>query len=291
MRRIAFFTVTALSCAAAFGQSLLDCIEPDVARTLLRQGQGAQQPPDITATVPAELSSLRMPREFTWIGSAERITGRLDATTNMSQVTAAWRTSLAPDAARAATAAALAGSGWEIRSQPGMSMNVFRSADQMPQTACRDGKPVNFTASPMDGVTYVLFTIQRNNNSSLICSQPAQPGFVTGLEKYTPHLDLPVDPATGVAVRQQGGGTSSGGGQINARTQFTLQDSPGNVARHFAKQMAGQGWTSDANWSGTLTAGSSWSRRDAGTVLQSTLSVTAVDEHQFVALLHISTLQ
>jgi hypothetical protein len=233
-----------------------------------------------------------MPGTYTWIGSAERITGRVDATTNASHVTAAWRSSLAPEAARAGAVAALTASGWEVRAQMGASIAVFNSP--MSQAACRQGKPVNVNASAMDGATYVLLTLQRGNNSNTICSQPARtfPTTGTGLEPHLPRLELPVDPATGVAVRMQGGGSSSAGGVINARAEFVLRDSAGSIARHFASQMAQQGWTSDASWSGASSAGSSWSKRpETGSLLQGTLSVTALDETQVVAALRVSKLQ
>jgi len=293
MRRVAFVTMAALCAAAAFGQGLLDCMDPDVLRTLLMQGQG-QQLPVITVAVPAELSALKMPREFAWIGSAERITGKVDATTSASQVTAAWRTSLAPDAAQAATATALTASGWEVWPRSGAGLDVFRTpAMQTWQDACRDGKPVNFTAGAMDGVTYVRFTIQRNSNYNSACSQRAMSAraYATGLEKYMPHLEMPVDPATGMAARSRGNGTSSADGVVTAEAEFALKDSVGNVAGNFAKQMTGQGWTPDANWSGATTAGSSWSKRDAGALIQSTLSVTAVDDQQFTAALRVIKLQ
>lgn len=292
MRRVAFFTMAALSGAAALGQSLLDCVEPDVLRALLPQSQG-ERPPVITAEVPQEISALKMPGAFTWIGSAERITGRVDATTSASRVTAAWRSGLAPEAARAAAATAMTASGWEVR--PPLGMSVFSSA-AMPvtQTACRDGKPVNVNASAVDGVTYVLVTIQRGNTGDSTCSRPAPPAFSTGtgLEPHLPRLEMPVDPATGAAARMQSGGGGSNGGVLRARAEFTARDSAGNIARHFARQMAEQGWTSDANWSGVSTAGSSWSKRpDAGALVQGTLLVTALDERQFVAVLRVSRLQ
>ncbi|HUG72599.1 MAG TPA: hypothetical protein VMK82_04165, partial [Steroidobacteraceae bacterium] len=266
MRRVACFTMATLATVAAFGQGLLDCLEPDVLRALLLENQG-QRAPVITGAVPPEIAALRMPGAYTWIGSAERITGRVDATTNASHVTAAWRSSLAPEAARAGVAAALAASGWEVRPQMGAAMSVFRTP--MAQTACREGKPVNVNASAMDGVTYVLLTLQRGNNTNTTCNQPARtlPTTGTGLEPHLPRLEMPVDPATGVAARMQSSGASSGGGAINARAEFVVRDSAGSIARHFASQMAQQGWTSDASWSGAATAGSSWSKRpDAGSL-------------------------
>jgi hypothetical protein len=293
MRRAAIFIIATLSGVTAFSQSLLDCIEPDVLRVLLLQGQGDRMPV-ISAAVPAEISTLRMPREFTWIGSAERALGRMDATTNLTQVTAAYRSSLAPDAARAATASALTASGWEVRPPLGLGSGVFSSADMViSQQACRDGKSVSFNANAMDGITYVLVTIQRGNSANTICTQPSAFAMISNnaFAPYLPRLKLPSDPATGAAARSQGSGSSSSGGVLTARVEFSVKDSIGNVGRNFARQMTEQGWTSDANWAGASTAGSSWSRREAGALIQATLQVTAVDDRQFAATLRIQKLQ
>lgn len=292
MRRVAFITMAMLSGAAAFGQGLLDCVDPDVLRALLLQGQ-SERPTVFTSAVPAELAPLRMPGGFAWIGSAERTMGRADATTNSSQVTAAWRSSLAPAAARAATATALTSSGWEIRGQSVGNPVFSSSANPMSQTACRNGKPVSMSTAAMDGVTYVMFTIQRGNNNDSTCNSSNQ--FMrpaTGFDPYLPRLEMPADPATGATVRMPSYGTSIRNGTFIARAQFAVKDSPGNVARHFAKQMADQGWISDASWNGTATAGSSWSRRgDGGGLIQATLMVTAADERQFTTVLRVLSLQ
>lgn len=293
MRRIALFTLAALCGITAFGQGLLDCVEPDVLRALLPQGQG-QAPPVITGEVPQELVALKMPGAFTWIGSAERIVGRVNATTNLSQVSAAWRSSLAPEAARAAAAAALTSSGWAV--QPPQGMRVFTSASiPVTQTACRDGRPVNLRASAMEGVTYVLVTLQRGSpGANPACNQPLTAFSTgTGLDPYLPLLEMPVDPTTGAAATLRGGSYGGGpaGGTVHARAEFVTGDAAGNVARHFAQQMAEQGWSSDADWSGASSAGSSWSKRpEAGTLVQGTLMVTALNERQFVAVLRVSRL-
>jgi hypothetical protein len=294
MRTIALIAVAALSGGAAMGQSLLDCIEPDVLRTLLLPNQ-SERPLVVTAAVPTEIAVLKMPGGFAWIGSAERITGRADATTNISQVTAAWRSSLAPDAARTAAANALTASGWQMQARFGVGFSVFNSTATLPasQPACRDGKPVNLNAMAMDGVTYVTITIQRGSNNESTCNSPFRMGAAstTGLEKFMPSLELPADPATGARPRIQSG---RGGfaGTLNAQVDFTMKDSPANVARHLARQMAAQGWSSDASWSGASTAGSSWSRRDdSGTLIHGSLLVTALGEGQFSTVLRVLRLQ
>lgn len=292
MRRIALFTLAALCGITAFGQGLLDCVEPDVLRALLPQGQG-QDPPAITGEVPRELVVLKMPGAFAWIGSAERIAGRVSATMNLTLVSAAWRSSLEPEAARAAAAAALTSSGWDVRPPP--VMGVFTSAS-MPvmQTACREGMPVNLNTSAMDGVTYVLVTFQRGSTTgNAICDRPAAAfQTIAGLQSQLPQLEMPVDPERQTSARLQGTSMNVSGNMIHAQAEFVIRGPVGNVARHFATQMADQGWTRDAQWSGASTAGSSWSKRpQAGSLMQGTLSVTRLDERQLVAVLRVSTLQ
>ncbi len=78
---------------------------------------------------------------------------------------------------------------------------------------------------------------------------------------------------------------------MTLRAEFTVTESVGNIGRNFAKQMAAQGWNSDATWSGASTAGSSWSRRgDDGALLQSSLLLTAYDDRRFAAVLRINRL-
>lgn len=292
MRRMACLTLMALCGAAASGQGLLDCIEPDVLHGLVLQGPG-ERSMVISAAVPAELSSLKMPAGFTWIGSAERPGGRIDALTIASQVSAAWRSNLAPEAAREATVSAMTASGWQVQSPFGAMNRVFTSSTPFAQIACRDGRQVSINASAMDGVTYVMLNIQPGGTMAA-CNQSPRPEFVsgTGLEAILPTLDLPLDPRTGVAAPYSGGGVSSGGGAMSAQTEFTISDSATNVARHFATQMARQGWTSDATWSGATTAGSSWSRRgNDESLVQATLTVTATGGQRISAMLRLGKLQ
>lgn len=288
MRRIAGFIAVTLWGVAAYGQSLIDCVDPDVVNSLLRQGQ-AERSLVTTSEIPRELTALQMPAGFSWIGAAHRVVGIFNATTNASQVTAAWRSNLSPESARSAAGNALAASGWQVRPDMGLAIRGFFSPSQpLPLTACREGVPVNVNVSAMDGVTYVLINIQRDINANSVCAQPmrnALPGMEMGSD--LPRLAVPA--GARVQSGNAGGGIS---GTASASIEFTLSESAGNVARHFAVQLAEQGWTNDANWSGSSTAGSSWSRRaDAGALVHGLLSVTALDDRRFVAALRVSRVQ
>lgn len=295
MRRTVFFTMATLASAAVFGQGLLDCIEPDVLRALVLQGQ-SEQPPLITGALPAELSAVKLPREFSWIGSAERRMGMLDANTNAVQVTAAWRSSLTTEAAREAATNALIASGWEIRSLGTTRNGGFKASFiPVPRMACRDGNAVDVNAGAMDGATYLQLVVRRGMNS--LCNQPTQAFRINtgGLGEYLPRLDLPA--AAGPAINLNGGASGGNGSSGAVRwaseaMDFVVPDSIDSLARHFATQIAAQGWSSDANWSGGSTAGSSWYRRiDGGTLVLGTLSLTVLGEQRFNAGFRLVTLQ
>lgn len=86
-------------------------------------------------------------------------------------------------------------------------------------------------------------------------------------------------------------GMSTSGSAVSARTEIITTESAASVARHFATQMAEQGWTSDANWNGAATAGSSWSRRGQdGNLVQATLMVMAAGEGRIRATLRLGKL-
>jgi hypothetical protein len=266
-----------------------DCIDPDVLHGLLLQG--ADRAFRISTEPPAELAGFKAPRQLNWVGSSARGGGMV------AQSSAVYRSSLAPEAARTAAVGALAAAGWKLHTvRDSAGSNVFAAENlQGGDTYCREDQPVTVTASALDGVTYVVLAVPRNVDKGAgfrtACDQPPQTiaRAESTLDQYLPRLELPRDPATGRPVAAQGmGGGEGGDAKRRMNVSFTLKDSADNVARHFAKQMAEQGWDTDANWSGTGTVGSSWTRRaDADTVLQGTLGVSAFDGGRFTVVFHV----
>lgn len=267
-----------------------DCIDPDVLNGLLLARPG--QTLHISDAAPPELATFNAPDQFTLMGSAER---------GADSVSAVFRTGLTPAAARAAATDALEKAGWEPA--PGNTPfpdNVFVAANAArSETWCRDGLPLNLQANVLGGVTYVVLAPSRkagrNPNTINACEQPDPRvlRFYAPLEGYLPKLELPGDPATGEAVPQRAGG-SSGGFTTSRRYDytFTLKDSAAaNIARHFAQQMAAQGWSMDASWSGTATAGSTWTRRTDAAVLKGTLMVSDMENGRFAAAFNVAVNQ
>ncbi|HUG72601.1 MAG TPA: hypothetical protein VMK82_04175 [Steroidobacteraceae bacterium] len=266
--------------------SALDCIDPDVLRGLLLVGPHSETF-RITPKPPQELATFAPPRQLVWLGATER------GADGLTQASAVYQTQLAPEAARAAAVGALTAGGWKLQSDGRPYTNVFMSANSGPvgATYCREGSPVSLMANALDGVTYVVLSATRTDRAAGFtnaCEQPVQPmvRMTSPLDEYMPTLELPRDPATGQPVPILGGG-GGGGGEAKRRASagFKVKDSVDSVARHFASQMAGQGWHADTNWSGTGTAGSTWTRRlDDDTVLEAMLAVSAFADDRFTAV-------
>lgn len=273
MRRLAIFTFGALLSASAFSQDLLDGIDRDVLHGLLWMGE---QETVISTAVPAEFSTLRLPRQFQWIGSAERSLGGIGGTSARS-IIAAYRTTLAPEAAETTAIDALGGT-----PQPalGIGMGVFTSASlSLQKTVCVNDKSFSVIASAIDGVTYVVLQTQRGATGS-VCDGRMRPSFPQNAwAGDLPKLDLPVDPASGKPAMLAGAsssGAGSAGGRSSTNAEFRLRDSAANVASHFARQMSAQGWEQDTAWSGNASAGSSWRKSRSGEpALVATLQVLA----------------
>jgi hypothetical protein len=169
-----------------------------------------------------------------------------------------------------------------------MGAGVFNSTSTpAQQTLCRDKVPITINANAMEGVTYLTLVINRGGNA---CDGRMRPTpMASDLDPYMPKLAMPVDPKTGVEARMRGSGSGSSNGSRDARVEFSTTDSASNVATHFARQMASQGWTRDASWSGNFSAGSSWVRTgDAGATIVGSLHVTSLDEGMFRTVLNVA---
>lgn len=291
MRRVAFLGAGALVGASAFGQNPLECVDPDVLRALVFPGN-ADQSVVVSSGLPDELAAIVAPSPFTLIGSMERDLGAVLNGVTIRTVSAVYRTTLSPDAARAAALDGLAAAGWEVQPAQGpqMGSGVFVSTNQMPvsQAACRDDMPINVTARTVDGKTYVTYGVSIGSNSSA-CDPRASAQFMSRspLDEHMPKLELPSDPSTGEPARMRGSGGGGGSNSRNVRVEFRVAESVRNVASSFARQMADQGWTADATWSGSTTAGSSWTKESAMGTLLGSLRVTAVADGEFTVVLNV----
>jgi hypothetical protein len=267
----------------------LACLDPDVLHGLLLQGY-SNPTFSIATALPLELTSFKAPPQFTWVGLTRRhpVVSTVQAT-----VIAVYRTTLAPAAALAEGGRALTAVGWQAQPTGYVPpVSIFKSGDARVngETYCREGQPVSIGAGAIDGVTYVALSVARDQERSggrNVCDNPPQTVVRRGssLDQFMPVLEAPRDRETGRPVAVSEGSSSSGSSKRSGTARFMIRDSVGNIAQHFGRQMAEQGWMAEANWTGTVTAGSTWTRRiDADTLLQGTLTVSVFQEDRFTAV-------
>jgi hypothetical protein len=272
----------------------LDCLDMDVVRGLLLQGM--TNPTFSTAfNPPPELADFKAPRQLTWVGSTDRTYAGSAVQTSL-----VYRTSLAPDAARSLGVQALTASGWQLHTDRRYETanNAFTAGGSRPigDTYCRDGKPVSIAASALDGATYMILETTRSwdhAGNSNACERPPQPARAASmLDAFMPRLDTPPDPSTGWPVPMTGGGSGPG---VDMRRRdsasFVIQDSVDNVAQHFARQLAAQGWSAEARWTGEGTAGSTWTRQEGDMALLGTLLISTFEEAHFTAVFQVGRTQ
>ncbi len=287
MRTLAAVALALLS-MPAFAQDLLAGIDPHVLQGLLSPGD---QSLVISRTVPAEFAAVRMPRELQLIGGAERSLGAGGPGAPVA-VSVGYKTSGTPEAAAKLAVDALVARGGVPQAQmptPGYGVFVF-SVMTPQQTICLGELPVTLVTNAMDGTTYVVLSTQRGTTNAA-CNgrmRPMPPAAM--MDPDLPKLQMPADPATGRPAQVSGSsGGSSQNGSTRASVRFLSQDSPANVAAHFARQLQEQGWSQDTAWNGTVTAGSQWSKARAGKpALTAALRVAATAEGLRTAILNIS---
>jgi len=265
-------TVTALAGAllsfTAQGQDLLECVSPDVTRSLLMTTRDA---PDylVTGTMPAALADFETPAGFTWVGS--RVTG--------FDVKATWKSNLDPLAAQQAFNAALTadgfatwnsgdGSGFELSSPPLMT------------AACRDATMGILIVRDVGGARYLTLSIPERTETRT-CAEHMEPVVAPSGSRGFQLIPLLVPPPD-VRISGRPGalptGTGSGSNDVYTRSiEVEGIASMSGLAALLGDQVRDQGWVNDAAWSGTHSAGSTWVRTlDDGQRLAGKLTVQSI---------------
>lgn len=282
MRRLALVILGGLATATAFGQNLLECVNPDVLSGLVFRGN-SDADVAVSAEMPSEMAGISIPGSFQWIASINR----------NDRLTAAFKTDLSMDDATSAAIEDL-GDGWAVRQQMSFGSGAF-GANAMPvsRTACRANATVSVMANDFEGTTFVTYTFGDDPLGTSCDQGNARSPFGTAspFEAFMPEFEFPPDPVTGVPYTPRGS-SGGGGGQAQERaTEIELNDSIGNLTRFLSDQLPAQGWQADSNWTGRLTAGSSWTRQpSAEATFQGTLEITALSDSRYEVLFRVARL-
>jgi hypothetical protein len=89
-----------------------------------------------------------------------------------------------------------------------------------------------------------------------------------------------------------GAGVSGSSGGVGTSTRITSPDSAASLASFLGSQMIEQGWYRDADWSGRLSSGSTWTRQlDDDTPVWGTLEVVDLGNRTFDVQIRMQTAQ
>lgn len=236
----------------AFSDDLLSCVDPDVVTALLSFGY--QPGSKITDEMPQELSIVRYPDTFDFIGSM----------TSEYLISAAFRTELEPDDAESAMAGLFGAQGWRPMPSRRVGMRSGfqprRDASQSQVRLCHaDGNSVSITAREEDRGTFVVL-FRTDAARSADCNQePTADGSIrwgfTG--DLMPNLELPANSRS--RGSGHGGIIQSSGDDADTHVRVITDLQPEELLEHFSSQLATQGWLADSSWSGELSQGSTWS--------------------------------
>jgi hypothetical protein len=250
----------------ALGQDFLECVSPDVTRSLLMTTRDAPEYL-VTGDVPPTLADFDTPAGFSWVGS--RVTGY--------DVKSTWKSNLAPRAAQQAFNAALEANGFATWNE-GDDSGFVLTSPPMSTLACRDSTMGVLIVRDVDGARYLTLAIpERAETQTCAEYMTPNPSFSRAFD-LIPRLETP--PEVLISGRPGALPTGSGSGSGNAYTSSIEVEGIGSVSSLVAvlgDQVRDQGWVADATWTGTHSAGSTWTRAlDDGTRLAGKLTVQSI---------------
>jgi hypothetical protein len=258
MRKL-FIVMGLLAFAAASpAQEAFQCASPDVVNALVFSAQ-PELKIVITRTMPEGAGGFGAPAEFRLIGSGVR----------GQNTSVAYKTTLEADKAFDSLLGFQFDQGWKSEAiQQAQQLPVTVVGQHAATTArlCRDGQRRNLVVKEAAGVRYATITgFPTSPPRACDAPLPQPAGFnpmaaINAAQAMMPQLSLPA------TARMSGQGTPMGGGGAGSvATSMRIEgpDTAASLARVLAQQLAQQGWRRDAEWSGALSTGSTWTRNAA----------------------------
>jgi hypothetical protein len=265
MRKLVIATTAAVVAFAAVAQQPQQCVNPDLLNGLVFLGRSDQKV-TVTRGLPAFMSGFRAPTGFSLIGTGVR---------GADTTVVAYKTSLPTDKAYTAVLAVLGADGWAVESTPGSAATFNVAGGLKEGTVCRNAERRTVLAADFAGVTYV-------NIFSFPGARPRDCNAPLGLDLSSamgpgasPRFQFPAGTSLAQGFGGGGGGSNS---QFTTSTRIISGETAARLVEHLASQMASQGWRPDASWFGRGSAGSTWSKTDAGGLNWGMLEIIRVGE-------------
>lgn len=281
VRPIVLFLV--ISPAVVVAQDLLSCVDPDVKQALVFQGFDGDTV--VSRELPKAFADFRAPEIFEFIGSS----------VSSLQTTVAYKTSLAAETALNDSVESLVDSGWQEFPNVMPQTGGFRNSSQPSYSnLCREDQMSSVIARRVGESTFVNMSTtsnQGNFSCSTMMSSPAMGGRDRGLSEHMPTLSLPEGTSNprGALFALGMGGASSDSRTARTSIAVSTQMSAQELVDDFGQQLGEQKWRMDAQWSGRLSTGSTWSTQPNDTTsLFGALDIVRIAESSYQAYFRIT---
>lgn len=269
--KYALSAVLVICASLAQADSPIDCVDPDIANTLLQVP--GYRAPTISTSIPADTNMPDVPDSFALIGSSDL----------QNMVLVAYRVNSSPDTALAEFQAA-PGSGWRLRDTSysqfysGFRLRGMRTPNRTLSLCHGNFGNAQVTAREADtsGSYVTVATYPRHSEGQSCDDDPELARYFSDRPKI-PLLLLPADASI---LRQNGGG--GGNDAMSTSAVFETRSPMASTLASLNDQMLEQGWKSEGGWSGQSTLGSTWVGPDDSAY--GVLSITAVGEGAFQAV-------
>lgn len=285
MKKLTMTMLGALLSAAAFGQDLLQCLDPHVANGLLFEAHSERRL-TITPTLHEALTGVATPAGFTLVGTSMR--------DDVQGATVAYRTNRSGADALAALVASFEAAGWEQEQDEtaSLSRSVFSLADGQAgtgtTTVCRDGARLFARVLDIDDTRYPTIIVPGDDAPRACHAENRELAVVMArsalLTDGIPALVFPAGTRSAMpdGTLSSGGGTS--GNNFSTGVRVSSPDSGLVLLDHFVPQMAEQGWKIEARWAGRVSTGGRWTRTsDDGTPYWATVELVELAPNTYAA--------
>jgi hypothetical protein len=254
MKQLSILLVAGCFTLTAFGQDMLQCVNPDVVNSLVFGGR-AESRMSLSATLPDSMSDYRAPAGFELIGTGVRGEG---VTTIV-----AFKTELASEHAFAALVDSVEAEGWELEEEQSSLQTFNVSSQPVRGMVCRDAKRRMLSVQDVAGMRYATLSTNQDQRSYACHAEDPRmamggPAMFGAMRSLMPKLDFPETTRPADGQGGFGGGMSGSGDTISTSSRIVSPDTAASLAEHLALQMTAQGWRRDAAWNGSLTSGSTW---------------------------------
>jgi hypothetical protein len=260
MRKLIISSLSVLFATAVPAQALLQCVNPDVINALVYNGRSeiklVMQP-----TIPQGVEGVEAPASFKLIGSGAR-------PQNGAQLVVGYRIEAPAIPAYNEWLRLLESKGWRRETQPVQQPTVTAppAEGRLAARLCRNGERRNLLVQVVDGVFYgTIFAVETSPPRACGVPAPQQQvqsvDFMASINTLRAVLPQFTFPATARMSGQQPNGGNSGTNMITEATRIESPDSATSLLEALGKQLATQGWGGDADWKGSRSTGSTWTRK------------------------------